>query len=58
MADPPDVDRGVLVGGVVANDHVQLPAGVGAGDLTENGRGLLMAVPLMAGVGHVPVCTR
>jgi hypothetical protein len=53
MADQPDVDRGVLMGGVVVNDHVQLPAGEDAGDLTKNGRELLMAVPLMAGVGCV-----
>jgi len=53
MADQPDVDRGVLVGGVVVNDHVQLSTGVGAGDLTKNGQELLMAVPLMAAVDHV-----
>src|SRR3954451_3405190 len=47
------VHRGVLVSRVVVDHHVQLPTGVGAGDLTKNGRERLMTVPLMAGVGRV-----
>ena len=43
----------VLVGGVVVDHHVQLPTGVGAGDLTKSGRDLPMTRPLLAGDGRV-----
>jgi hypothetical protein len=45
---------GVLVGGVVVADHVQLPARVGAGDLLEEGEELLVAVAGGAPVDDVP----
>ena len=46
-------DLGVLVGGVVVADHVQLDAGVGGGDLLEELQELLVAVPGVAGVGDL-----
>jgi hypothetical protein len=36
---------------------VQLPAGIGGGDLLEEGSELLVAVPLGAGFGDPPVAT-
>jgi hypothetical protein len=50
---------GGAVGGVVVDHHVQLPARIGDGDLAQEGRKLLFAVPLMAGVGRaLSVSTR
>ena len=54
MALEPGAHRGVLVGGVVIDHHVQLPARIGGGHLLEKAQELLMAVPLGAGVGDPP----
>ncbi len=57
MLGQPLLDRGVLVGAVVVADHVQRHPWVGAGELAEEGQELLVAVPLIAGVGACPVAT-
>jgi hypothetical protein len=54
MTGQPDADRRMLVGGVVVDHHVQLAAGIGGGDLAEEGAELLVAVSLGAGVGDPP----
>jgi hypothetical protein len=51
----PGAYRGVFMGGAVVDHYVQLPKRVRGGDLTTNGRQLLMTLPLMTGVGHAPV---
>ena len=43
----------VLVGGVVVADDVKSLARVGLGDLLEEAQELLVAVPGVAGVGHL-----
>jgi hypothetical protein len=48
----PGPDPGVVVGGVVVADHVQLLAGPGGGHLLQEAQELLMAVPGVAGVHH------
>src|SRR3954468_11319863 len=45
----PRLDRGMLVGGVVVADEVQLDPRVGLGDLLEEGQELLVAVAWLAG---------
>src|SRR3954467_14428211 len=51
VAGEPGADRGMVVGGVVVDHHVQFPAGVGGGDLAQKGADLLVPVPFGAGVG-------
>src|SRR5512135_1077932 len=50
----PLLDRRVLVGAVVVTHHLQRHPWVGAGELAEEGQELLVAVPLVAGVGDLP----
>ncbi len=50
----PGLDFGMLVGPVVVADHVQLTSWVGAGDLLQEVSELLVAVPVIARVGHLP----
>jgi hypothetical protein len=57
MTGQPDADRRMVVGGVVVDHHVQLAAGIGGGDLAQEGAELLVAVSLGAGVGDPPVAT-
>jgi hypothetical protein len=51
------LDPLVLVGGVVVQDHMQLPAWVGLGDELEEGQELAVAVAWLAGVGDPAVAT-
>lgn len=44
VARQPDPHGGVLVGGVVVDDQVQLAPRVGLGDLAQEGQELLVAV--------------
>jgi hypothetical protein len=53
MPAQPRLDPLVLVGGVVVQHHVQLPARVGRGDLLQERQELGVAVPGVAGVGHL-----
>ena len=53
MAGQPGLDVGVLMGCVVVDHHVQLLARVSAGHLLQEGEELLVAVKLIAGLGHV-----
>ena len=53
MAGQPGGHRGVLVGGVVVDHHVQLAPRVGLGDLLEEPQELLVPVPVVAGVDHL-----
>jgi hypothetical protein len=51
MAAQPGLYLGVLVGGVVVQDHMQPPPRVGLGDELEEVQELAVAVPWLAGVG-------
>jgi hypothetical protein len=51
---PGGTHPGVLVGGVVVADHMQLPARPGGGHLLEERQRLLMAVARLALVQDVP----
>jgi hypothetical protein len=52
VAGQPGLDPLVLVGGVLVQHHMELPAGVGAGDQLEEGQELAVAVVRLQGVGH------
>jgi hypothetical protein len=56
VAGQPGAHRRMSVGGQVVDHHVQLTAGIGGGDLLEEGAELLVAVPVGASV-TVPVAT-
>jgi hypothetical protein len=51
MPAQPGLYLGVLVGGVVVQDHMQPPPRVGLGDELEEVQELAVAVPWLAGVG-------
>jgi hypothetical protein len=51
VAGEPVLDVGMLVGAVVVHDEVQLASGVGTGDLLQEGEELLVAVPVITGLG-------
>lgn len=55
----PSLDRGVFVGEIVVDHDVQckLEPGVGLGDEFEEVQELPAGMPLVAGVGHLPVRT-
>jgi hypothetical protein len=53
VAAKPGLDLVVLVGGVVVADDLQPAAGVGLGDLLEEGQELGVAVAWGQGVGDV-----
>src|SRR4051795_6513042 len=53
MTGQPGAHRGVLVSGQVVDHDVQLAAGIGGGDLLEEGQGFLVAVPVGVGLGHL-----
>ena len=42
------------MGGVVVHHQVQLPLGIGAGHMLEEGEELLVSVPVLAQPGHLP----
>src|SRR4051794_7381716 len=46
-------DRGMVVGGVVVDHHVQPASRIGGRHLLQEAEELLMAVPLGAGLGHL-----
>ena len=57
MLGQPGLDRGVGVGTVVVQHHMQLPARVGLGDEFEEGEELAVAVLLEARSTTLPVAT-